>query len=391
MLQDIYINEAGLVPNGPYDIAIFSPWISHLRSAGVRILTGSSITQVSDKSVSLNDGRTLSADFTVLCMGQYATMDLVRNSPTLHVPHLEKFVKLSNQVYFSFELCFPRRVDTKYDVFTVKNEPWLPIIERWNAFWTPGHMPNGSVEQWNVAVLDGHSYKGRGISELDPDIIIQYTIEQLQRSDMLRGLTFEGGGSIWETNSYSVAKWPHWHHRAPLVNEQSEYKISFNAGAYACAPLMRTNLPTVLLGSVFTRHRPVVSQEQACLNGRIAAGHILKEISNGNEKLKVIYPASKIPTFPFKIVDDLLYTAGIRPIVYSYYSFVTMNVLMVSLCILTILSCTSWIDYFTLILFDITNRPMLKFLCVWSIWCVGCFRFLRILSRVGKRRSRVGV
>ena len=47
------------------------------------------------------------------------------------------------------------------------------------------------------------------------------------------------------------------------------------AACFERAPPMQTRIPNVLLGSVFTRWEPVVSQEQACMNGRRAAAEVL--------------------------------------------------------------------------------------------------------------------
>ena len=155
------------------------------------------------------------------------------------------------------------------------------------------------------------------MSDLDPNTIVDRTLEQLQESEMLGDLSFEDGSSAWVPGAYEVRMWPHWRDSAPLVNTQKEQKISCNSGTWEIAPEMLTNLNNVFVGSIVMKSSNIVSQEQACTNGRLVASEILKRL--GHKRPRVFSPDLSSPLYlsPLRLVDRILYFGGFEAIKYT--------------------------------------------------------------------------
>jgi len=332
MLQAVYINASGLVPNAPFQKAIFNPWVDYLRNNGVKIITNTKVDKIEKDGVII-DNEKVKADEIVLCVDQLSLLQLTKNSPSLIINNINEFAEKSTQLYFSFELLIKEDVDFKYDVFTVKSVNWLPIVERWNKYWNCC-IPKGYSEQWNIAVLDKLKYKGKSISECTPNEIVNFTLEQMRNSDMFHNVKLKDGRSLWDA-TMEIRLFPHWKYiNGKLINTDNQYKISFNAGCFGIAPNMLTNISNVYIGSVIAKHYPIVSQESATFNGRQVAKYILQKYDKKYNK--IYYPKDYFNFIPVKFIDTILFNFGVSPIIYNEYSFMTVNILIIFILIFCI-------------------------------------------------------
>lgn len=202
-------------------------------------------------------------------------------------------------------------------------------------FWEPKYRPNGFQEQWDVAVLDNNIFRGRAISDLIPAEVIELTIEQLRTSDMLRDLKSIDGTSIWDQSNLHVVEWPYWEKGELLRNVQDEYKISCNAGTEALAPQMITNIRNVFVGGVVMQNfSSIVTQEQACINGRRVAHHILSLEKHTTPKIhKIDLPSPGIAYF-LRVFDAILYSLKLYPVEYTETKLVIIIVILVMIVVI---------------------------------------------------------
>ena len=227
MLQVVYANAYGLLPTAPFQEAIFDPWVRYLKRKGVDVRTGVTVSEVTKNSVTTSDGTRYAADYIVLCVDHNALCKINRRSLDLKIENIEKFATSVQQVYFSFELLIPNEVEFPYSVFTVKEAAWLPIVERWNKFWKDDQIPVGFAEQWNVAILDGLSYKGRVMTECNTDEIVAFAMEQMKESRMLGGIRLKNGQSFWDSQSFEIRIWPYWRFKRAKTDEHASSVQNF--------------------------------------------------------------------------------------------------------------------------------------------------------------------
>ena len=290
---------------------------------------------VSSGSVVLENGESFKGDYIVLCLGQYGLKGISQRSESLDIPNIDSFAERNNQLYFGFQLCFRQRViNFKPKVFTVQQAAWLPIVERTTEFWDAEYAPPGFAEQWGVAVLDKTAFKGHIISELTPETVIDFTIEQMRESEMLGSLKSVDGTSIWKKENLRVIQWPYWAKGEPLRNLQYEYKISCNTGTKDLAPRMVTNLTNVFVGGiVLQNHSSIVTQEQACTNGRRVARHILTLEKRKLPKLYKVDLPSPGPVIVLRAIDAIRMSLKLNPVDYTELkALVTMMLVAVVPC-----------------------------------------------------------
>lgn len=71
MMNCVYANAVGMVPNAPYNEAIFDHWKKYLETKGVRIVLNTNVSRISDKAVHTQE-EDIEADYTVLCVDQHS-------------------------------------------------------------------------------------------------------------------------------------------------------------------------------------------------------------------------------------------------------------------------------------------------------------------------------
>ncbi|MGA1354611.1 MAG: FAD-dependent oxidoreductase, partial [Candidatus Limnocylindrus sp.] len=332
MMQAVYANTKGLVPNAPYNVAIFDPWVAHLRALGVEVRTSTAVDRVAAHAVLLDTGEILEADRIALCVDQWALARLAHATPALGLHTAAEFAAKASQLYYSFELLLPMPVaNLDLSIFAVKEVPWLPIVERWQNFFADArHVPGDAAEQWNVAIVDGIPYEGRTLAQTPPELAVEFTLRQMRESSMLRDLRLVDGTPLWSAPLH-VRAWPYWRmDNGTLRNTQDQYKICFNTGCFALAPPMRTGLPSVFVGSVVARHLPIVSQEAACYNGRAAARAML-----GGSGVPLRSPPALLPLPPpVRVLDRALLALGLPYLTLTERTFVLLNALLLAALLL---------------------------------------------------------
>ena len=338
MMNCVYAYAYGMVPNAPYEEAIFKHWKTYLQQNGVNIKLNTNVLKVFEDGVLTNNER-LYADYVVLCVDQHSLQRLNISSP-LKIDKINEFVENASQYYFSFELLFRQDIQFEASVFTVKECEWLPIIERWNKYWKSEFIPTGFVEQWNVAVLD-NEYKGKLMSEYSPEEIVHNTLEQLRNSDMFKYVKLKDGTSMWNSE-IDVSVWPYWkHENGKLKNTQRQYKISWNKCTFRLAPNVQTALSNVIIGSVCAKQYPIVTQEAACFNGRTAANILLAR--ENLRKCKIIKPIESHFTFlPTRLLDCILFKMRFNEVKYNEHTLIFTNILLLIVLIVCLKSGTKY-------------------------------------------------
>ena len=318
-------NSKIYVTNAPYEDAIFKHWYKYLSNNGVKLFNNTSITKINYnknlnkiESVETNNSIITADDF-VFCLDQTAMAKLIINNNDLlnlvTFNNISKLPKYGNEYYLGLRIFFNKEVDLDFDSGTCTDQPWKPVIQRFNKVWKKKYLNKcNSKEIWQVSVFNfvkGHN--NLILQDCSLEEAVKEIFYQLKSSNLISKLKTIDGNNIWDSMiTYQV--WPYWDNdiNNKIYNTMDEYKLSINKGVYELMPNIQTEIDNLYIGSVIAKYNiPMVSQEVACTNGRIAASLICKKYNRDIPNIKYHYGTGHIVLYPIRLLDKLLFKLGL--------------------------------------------------------------------------------
>lgn len=314
------------VTNGPYNKAIFEPWVNYLKRIGVKLFNNTEIISINYnsknntiKSISSKDKKIIGDEF-VICLDQTSIQKLIKQNTYLRnfnsFKNAEKLADYGNQYYLGFLLFFKENADVKFDSGCASDQPWVPVIQRFNTVWKKKYLKYcNSPEIWQVSVLNlvkGHH--GKTLSNSSLKEAVMETLYQLKISKFTSKIKSVSGKYLFNQIK-DLQVWPYWKNNKnnKIYNTLNEYKFSINKNCYQNMPNYKTEIPNIYFGSVIVKSdSPMISQEIACTNGRRVAQIICKKYNISCIKLKSHNGTLYYSLYLIRLLDKFLFNLGIN-------------------------------------------------------------------------------
>ncbi len=313
--------------NAPTNEAWFDPWITHLKSKGLKVLLNTELVKFNfDKNnitsciiLTNNTHQELRADEYIVAINPFNAQDVFMNSemPELYKQHILSNRKtISNQI--SFRLGFDKNI-----IFPLKNIAFAMADSEFNITWYPQekHWKNGVFidselkSLWSGTIINTYSISklyNKPALQLTKEQLINDIIYQILRSKSFQKLFYDSNGYYLDEKDIVYKEiWYEWeYHEDENILKQKNKKWINNIYNEEYRLSQKTNYKNLYLSGAHTKTSiGIWSMEGAVESGKLASNLILKYDN-------AIYYKHKDPTYirAFQDIDDRLYSIGLPSI-----------------------------------------------------------------------------
>lgn len=316
-----------LILRSPSNEAWFDPWVSYLKTRGVKFRFGTKLIrleqnthtkQISYAEIETNTRKEkVRADYYVLAINPYITKDILNRTPSLLADHqLSLFVPLtkdSPHKQISFRIAFSEKInlyENETAIILVDSEFNITLFSQ-DQLWHKNIYLGPNVKSlWSgTATVD--SVRGKlfdlPMKYLTRDEFIAEFMYQIYKSKSLNKLIMASNDGR-ELNSFPVERVEVWHSWIfPESNNRHEItdispKWVNNSINFAYQPNAQTSINNLYLAGAHTQTlADLYSMEAAVESGKRVA-----DLISGNQTVLPQY----VPmlTIPFKTMDSVLYS-----------------------------------------------------------------------------------
>ena len=336
-----------LVLKSPSNEAWFDPWRIHLESQGVRfqfntslekincVKDGTAISSVVCSNMHTCETQTLKAEYYVLAMNPFSTMDVLSRTPKLlEDMELSKFKMITRQpehLQISFRIAFMEKinfpdhetvvilVDSEWDITLFSQDQiWSKTIllgeinkQKIKSLWSgTACISENSGELYNISMRN--AIKSQFIQEIKHQILRCRDFDQMNRSA-------NSGRALASFEIAEIEVWPTWvfpkNNNGTVYGEQPKWVNS--VGSLQYQPNTVTGISNLFLAGAHTKtSADLWSMEGGVESGNRVADYIILSDCNASKgadlTLNQIIPRY---LYVLKMLDDTLYGYGLPNLV----------------------------------------------------------------------------